>query len=463
MILHGVDVHARYQPRFNIRDLPGCDFVITKCTGGTGLVIDGWEAMLDGAKLTGVYHYAREKGYQGSAKAEAAHFIGEARKAPADAMLVLDWEEAAGTNLGDTAWVLEWCQIVEKALGRKPVIYTGNSVLAQHYGWWAWSNEHDYYLWYARYPSKKPVGWQSYGLPTVPNWPDKKIAMWQYSSAGGVPGWPAALDLNIFYGDADQWRAIAGSKEASMAWDGKMASPVVSSRVSAEHRFNPTGSYAGHAGIDLVCPVGTPVYAAYGGVVELVGTNIVTGRTGRGVLIKNPDGERQYYGHLSEIQVVQGQKIAMGEQIALSGATGNVTGPHVHWETWNASWDDDRNPRVDFNAHGVIPGSTTGQITKTTPEPIPDISDPILEESTMLIIKAPARPAALVGPATFHVFRNSEEQEVVLKFLAPKVKDGLNDRQYDVLKSVILAGTIDSTSTARQLTELRTILDTPTA
>ena len=81
----------------------------------------------------------------------------------------------------------------------------------------------------------------------------------------------------------------------------------------------------------------------------------------------------------------------------------------------------------------------------------------------MLIIKAPARPAALVGPATFHVFRNSEEQEVALKIFAPKVKDGLNDRQYDVLKSVILAGTIDSTTTARQLTELRTILDTPTA
>ena len=81
----------------------------------------------------------------------------------------------------------------------------------------------------------------------------------------------------------------------------------------------------------------------------------------------------------------------------------------------------------------------------------------------MLIIKSANRPAALVGPATFHVFRNSEEQQVALSTLSPKVKDGLNDRQYDVLKSIILAGTIDSTTTARQLSELRAALDTPTA
>ena len=368
MILHGVDVHGRYQRGLKASALPGVDFVITKATGGTGLVIDGWQAMLDGAKLTGVYHYAREKGYQGTAAQEAAHFIAQARLAPADAMLILDWEEASNTNLGDTAWVLEWCQLVEKALGRRPVIYTGNQVLVQHPQWWQWSNEHGYWLWYARYPSSKPVGWQSYGLPTVPNWPDAKICMWQYSSAGGVPGWPGALDLNIFYGDAAKWRQIAGGKAGGgsttvTGWDGKMASPVVASRVSAEHRFNPTGSYPGHAGIDLVCPTGTPVYAAYGGTAEKVGLNIVAGRTGYGVLIRNPDGERQYYGHLSKILVRVGQKVGQGEQIALSGATGNVTGPHLHFECWNAAWDDDRNPRRDFNSHRVVPGSTTGQST----------------------------------------------------------------------------------------------------
>ena len=209
--LLGVDVHARYQKGLQASKLPHVDFVITKCTGGNGFVIDGWETMLAGAELTGVYHYAREKGYQGTAKAEAEHFISEARKAPSDSMLVLDWEESSNTNLGDTDWVLEWCQIVEKALGRKPVIYTGNNVLLSYPQWWDWSNKYKYYLWYARYPYTKAVGWVDWDFPTVPNWPDEYVAIWQYSSAGGIDGWAGALDLNIFYGDKTKWKTVVGS------------------------------------------------------------------------------------------------------------------------------------------------------------------------------------------------------------------------------------------------------------
>ena len=150
--LFGVDVHAKYQKGLQANKLPNVDFVITKCTGGKGLVIDGWEKMLNGSTLTGVYHYAREKGTQGTAKEEAANFISQAKKAPEDAMLVLDWEESTDNNLGDTDWVLVWCLTVEKALGRKPVIYTGNNVLKSYSAWWDWSNKYDYYLWYARYP-----------------------------------------------------------------------------------------------------------------------------------------------------------------------------------------------------------------------------------------------------------------------------------------------------------------------
>jgi Membrane proteins related to metalloendopeptidases len=112
------------------------------------------------------------------------------------------------------------------------------------------------------------------------------------------------------------------------------------------------------------------VYAAYAGTVEKAGTNIVPGRTGYGVLIRNPDREAQYYGHLSRILVKVGQKVALGEKIALSGATGNVTGPHLHFETWKAGATGgvggDTNPRIHFNSHGVVPGSTTGQKTSSS-------------------------------------------------------------------------------------------------
>lgn len=152
--------------------------------------------------------------------------------------------------------------------------------------------------------------------------------------------------------------------EGNTMCDGKMASPVAGT-VSCEWH-----GYANHAGIDIACNTGTPVYAAYAGTVEKVGTNIVSGRTGIGVLIRNPDGEAQYYGHLSQALVSKGQKVALGTKIALSGATGNVTGPHLHFETWNAGANGgvggDVNPRIHFNSHGVTPGSTTGQKTGTT-------------------------------------------------------------------------------------------------
>ncbi|RAV77347.1 hypothetical protein DBT52_09270 [Aerococcus mictus] len=110
-----------------------------------------------------------------------------------------------------------------------------------------------------------------------------------------------------------------------------------------------------HAGIDIASATGTPVYAAFAGTVEKAGWNIVKGRTGQGVLVRNPDGEHQYYGHLSRVLVRPGQSVAMGGQIGLMGATGNVTGPHLHFECWDKRGVA-RNPRIWFRAHGVTPG-----------------------------------------------------------------------------------------------------------
>ena len=136
-----------------------------------------------------------------------------------------------------------------------------------------------------------------------------------------------------------------------------MASPVEGT-VSCEWR-----EYEGHAGIDIACPVGTIVHAAFAGRVIKVGWNAVDGRTGLGILVQNPDGECQYYGHLSAIEVKLGAVVAIGQRIGLSGATGNVTGPHLHFECWNTAGVDE-NPRIWFAGHGVTPGSTTGQQNK---------------------------------------------------------------------------------------------------
>ena len=89
------------------------------------------------------------------------------------------------------------------------------------------------------------------------------------------------------------------------------------------------GRYDYHLGIDIACPTGTAVKAADGGTVTKAGWN---GSYGYLVAIRHDNGMVTYYGHNSSILVSVGQKVYQGQIIARSGATGNVTGPHCHFE-----------------------------------------------------------------------------------------------------------------------------------
>lgn len=84
-----------------------------------------------------------------------------------------------------------------------------------------------------------------------------------------------------------------------------------------------------HKGIDWACPTGTAVNASCGG-------RIVTAGWVRGygycVEIAHSDGKHTRYGHLSNILVSVGQSVNQGDKIALSGNTGDSTGPHLHFE-----------------------------------------------------------------------------------------------------------------------------------
>ena len=141
----------------------------------------------------------------------------------------------------------------------------------------------------------------------------------------------------------------------------KMISPV-QGRVTSEFspsRKNPvTGKVESHLGIDIAAKEGTPIYAPFAGTVIGVGANLVKGRTGtENVLIENPDGEKQYFGHCHTALVKKGQKVKAGDKIATVGQRGNATGPHLHFETWNKSGKA-VNPRLYFTYHGIAPGST---------------------------------------------------------------------------------------------------------
>lgn len=90
-----------------------------------------------------------------------------------------------------------------------------------------------------------------------------------------------------------------------------------------------TGETRYHSGHDIANNAGTPVWAAGKGVVISAGYN---GDYGNDILIDHGNGIVTRYAHLSQIQVSEGDTVEKGQQIALMGATGRVTGPHLHFE-----------------------------------------------------------------------------------------------------------------------------------
>ncbi|OWV28906.1 peptidoglycan DD-metalloendopeptidase family protein [Halomonas campaniensis] len=99
--------------------------------------------------------------------------------------------------------------------------------------------------------------------------------------------------------------------------------------------FNPrrkhpvTGRISPHNGTDFAMPIGTPVTAPANGVVERVSNHHAAGRY---IVVRHDNGYRTRYLHLSRPLVTQGERVTMGERIALSGNTGRSTGPHLHYE-----------------------------------------------------------------------------------------------------------------------------------
>jgi murein DD-endopeptidase MepM/ murein hydrolase activator NlpD len=93
--------------------------------------------------------------------------------------------------------------------------------------------------------------------------------------------------------------------------------------------FGPRGARF-HAGVDLPAPAGTPVAAAGFGRVAFAGPS--GSGWGNLVVVAHRFGVRTRYAHLSRVDVELGQRVSAGSTIGLVGATGEATGPHLHFE-----------------------------------------------------------------------------------------------------------------------------------
>ncbi|UUU29226.1 M23 family metallopeptidase [Streptomyces sp. CA-210063] len=106
-----------------------------------------------------------------------------------------------------------------------------------------------------------------------------------------------------------------------------------------------------HTGVDFVAPTGTSLKAVGAGTVVSADWG---GAYGNQVVIKLADGYYAQYAHLSSISVSAGQSVSGGQQIGLSGATGNVTGPHLHFEIRTTpNYGADIDPLAYLRSKGV--------------------------------------------------------------------------------------------------------------
>ena len=142
-----------------------------------------------------------------------------------------------------------------------------------------------------------------------------------------APNAPVTLDTGINETKApssvSEPKTLSGPLNYQYPVNGRLTSDM-GSRI---HPIDRTRKF--HAGLDLAVAPNTSVGAAAEGVVSFAGWS---GGYGNLLVVKHPDGRETRYGHLNKLLVKEGDAVAAGQVVALSGSTGKSTGPHVHFE-----------------------------------------------------------------------------------------------------------------------------------
>ncbi|MEU4505142.1 peptidoglycan DD-metalloendopeptidase family protein [Streptomyces sp. NPDC024089] len=127
--------------------------------------------------------------------------------------------------------------------------------------------------------------------------------------------------------------------------------PVPGNHTTGYRASGSNWSSGSHTGIDFPVATGTSVKSITSGTVVTAGWG---GAYGNQVVIKHADGHYSQYGHLSSISVSAGQAVSAGQQLGLSGATGNATGPHLHFEVRTGpAYGSDIDPIAFLASHGI--------------------------------------------------------------------------------------------------------------
>jgi murein DD-endopeptidase MepM/ murein hydrolase activator NlpD len=147
---------------------------------------------------------------------------------------------------------------------------------------------------------------------------------------------PGPEDLKQIEAEVALKKTVFAASAGEPLWSSDFRAPVTAPPTDSfgtRRMFN--GKLASiHKGMDFHAAVGTPVRAGNSGVVVLARPLYYEGNC---VVIDHGLGLYTISMHFSRIDVKEGQHVAIGEQLGLSGATGRVTGPHLHWAV---RWQD---------------------------------------------------------------------------------------------------------------------------
>ena len=154
----------------------------------------------------------------------------------------------------------------------------------------------------------------------------KLFSSWQTFEETGNPGLAASVGRSPLSAAA---RAAAGiSGPVSIPSRTPLAGLTMTSHFGM--RVHPVlGGLRAHKGIDLSAPVGTPIHATADGV---VGKAAWFGGYGLYVQLEHGNDLETRYGHMSRLNVAEGQHIHKGDIVGYVGTTGRSTGPHLHYE-----------------------------------------------------------------------------------------------------------------------------------
>lgn len=182
----------------------------------------------------------------------------------------------------------------------------------------------------ATYPDGRVESFEQMVLIVTGGYPNDPILI--------VP--PETLDPTITQGEHDELIATISQVNPERFWIGVFQNPSVyedcfTSRYGSRREYRASDQsltiYGFHSGLDFCGGTGLQINSAADGVVVFAGETIVRGNA---TIIDHGQGVFTGYWHQSENYVAVGDTIEAGQVIGLVGATGRVTGAHLHWEVW---------------------------------------------------------------------------------------------------------------------------------